>query len=63
MKPTPEIFAAACSRFDLRPESTVFIDDLEANVQGAIACGWHGIWHRSVSASKAELQRLTGVEL
>jgi putative hydrolase of the HAD superfamily len=63
MKPTPEIFTAACHRFDLRPESTVFIDDLEENVKGAIACGWHGIWHRSVATSKAELQRLTGVEL
>jgi len=63
MKPAPEIFSAACSRFDLHPESTVFIDDLEENVKGAIACGWHGIWHRSVDTSKTELQRLTGVEL
>ena len=63
MKPAPEIFAAACSRFDLHPETTVFIDDLEANVKGAIACGWHGLWHRSIAESKTELQRLTGVEL
>ncbi|WP_303722320.1 HAD family hydrolase [Malonomonas rubra] len=63
MKPAPEIFAAACSRFDLRPETSVFIDDLEANVKGAIACGWHGIWHRTITSSKAELQRLTGVKL
>lgn len=62
MKPTPQIFAAACSRFDLRPETAVFIDDLEENVKGAIACGWHGIWHRSIASSKAELQRLTGIE-
>jgi len=63
MKPAPAIFSAACSRFDLHPETTVFIDDLEDNVQGAMACGWHGIWHRSIESSKAELQRLTGVEL
>ena len=63
MKPAPEIFAAACSRFDLHPETTVFIDDMEANVKGAIACGWHGLWHRSIAESKTELQRLTGVEL
>jgi len=63
MKPTPEIFSAACSRFDLTPASTVFVDDLETNVNGAIACGWHGVWHRSVASSKNELQRLTGVEL
>lgn len=61
MKPAPEIFAAACSRFDLRPETTVFIDDLEENVKGAIACGWHGIWHRSADATRQQLQRLTGL--
>lgn len=63
MKPTQEIFSSACSRFDLHPETTVFIDDLEANVKGAIACGWHGIWHQSTACTKAELQRLTGVAL
>ena len=63
MKPTPEIFSAACSRFDLQPETTVFVDDLEENVKGAIACGWQGIWHRSTTSTKTALQQLTGVLL
>lgn len=63
MKPSPELFNAAGSRFDLCPETTVFIDDRQENVAGAIACGWQGIWHRSIEATKAELQRLTGVDL
>lgn len=63
MKPSAEIFSAACNRFDLQPETSVFIDDLEDNVKGAIACGWHGIWHQSVDSTKIELQRLTGVKL
>jgi putative hydrolase of the HAD superfamily len=63
MKPAPEIFAAACHRFDLRPETTVFIDDLEANTQGAIACGWHAIWHRDVAATCAQLRQLTGFDV
>jgi HAD superfamily hydrolase (TIGR01509 family) len=63
MKPTAAIFSAACSPFDLHPETTVFIDDREDNVRGAMACGWYGIWHRDVETSKAELQRLTGVML
>lgn len=63
MKPTPEIFFAACSRFDLQPETTVFVDDLESNVRGAVACGWHGVWHKEIAATKLELQRLTGVPL
>jgi len=63
MKPAPEIFAAACQRFDLRPETTVFIDDLEANAQGAIACGWQAIWHQSVASTRAQLRQLIGIEL
>jgi HAD superfamily hydrolase (TIGR01509 family) len=63
MKPAPGIFSAACHRFDLRPETTVFIDDLEANVNGAIACGWHGVWHRDVVTTRSQLIRLTGVSL
>ncbi|HEY5673754.1 MAG TPA: HAD-IA family hydrolase [Malonomonas sp.] len=63
MKPAPEIFAAACHRFDLQPETTVFIDDLEVNAQGAIACGWHGIWHRNVADTRAQLRQLTGIAL
>lgn len=63
MKPNPEIFSAACSRFDLHPETTVFVDDLEDNVKGAIACGWHGIWHQSPAVTKSALERLTGVAL
>jgi len=63
MKPAPEIFTAACHRFDLQPESTVFIDDIEANVKGAVACGWQGIWHRDVAETRMQLRQLTGVDL
>lgn len=63
MKPSAEIFAAACGRFDLQPVTSVFVDDLEANVAGAIACGWHGIWHRDIADTRAQLQQLTGVLL
>lgn len=63
MKPTPEIFSAACNRFDLQPQTTVFVDDLEENVKGAIACGWQGVWHRDVETTRTQLQHLTGVEL
>ncbi len=62
MKPAPEIFAIACSCFDLRPETTVFIDDREENVTGAIACGWHGIWHRTVADTRRQLRLLTGID-
>ncbi len=63
MKPHPDIFASACARFDLQPQNSVFIDDLQANVKGAIACGWQGIWHREPAETKAQLCHLTGVDL
>ena len=60
MKPAAEIFAVAGRRFNLQPATTVFVDDLEVNVKGAIACGWHGVWHRSFAQTRTELVRLTG---
>jgi HAD superfamily hydrolase (TIGR01509 family) len=42
-KPEPEIFEYLLSRFKLRPEHTVFIDDLALNVEGAMGAGLHAI--------------------
>ena len=60
MKPDPKIFSIACERFNLVPEKTVFIDDVKANVDGAIDCGWHGIHHQSPSETQRKLADLTG---
>lgn len=43
MKPEPEIYALAIRQFDVRPESTVYIDDLAANVEGGRAAGLRAI--------------------
>jgi putative hydrolase of the HAD superfamily len=45
MKPEPRIYAEAERRFALDPQSTVFVDDLAANVETARQRGWHGIQH------------------
>lgn len=42
-KPDPAIYQLLQSRYQLRPESTLFIDDLHANVQAAQQLGWQGI--------------------
>ncbi|HKJ04698.1 MAG TPA: HAD family phosphatase [Geopsychrobacteraceae bacterium] len=63
MKPAPEIFSIACERFDLVPQQTVFIDDMQVNVEGAIACGWNGIHHQSVAETRRQLTELTGFSL
>jgi putative hydrolase of the HAD superfamily len=45
-KPDTEIYRRAAARLGLPPESCVFVDDYEANVQAARALGMHGIVYR-----------------
>ena len=42
IKPEKEIYEKLFERFSLKPEECFFIDDIEANVQGAKACGMDG---------------------
>lgn len=42
VKPDPAIYALAARRFGHPPEAMLFIDDNEANVTAAVACGWQG---------------------
>jgi putative hydrolase of the HAD superfamily len=45
-KPEAEIYRRAAARLGLPPESCVFVDDYEANVQAAQALGMRGIVYR-----------------
>ena len=45
-KPRAEFFHAAGRVAGCPPEECLFIDDLPANVEGARACGWHGLVYR-----------------
>jgi putative hydrolase of the HAD superfamily len=58
MKPDRRIYEAAVAKFNLDPATTVFIDDLPANIEGARAAGWQGIIHRSARQTRAELTKL-----
>lgn len=58
MKPAAEAFRRFEARFGLRPETTVLIDDRLDNVEGAMACGWHGIHHRGYKPTCERLQLL-----
>lgn len=42
MKPQPEIYRLCMERFGLKPEECFFIDDVQANIDGAAACGIAG---------------------
>ena len=50
IKPDLRIYQLLCDRYDLKPEECVFIDDLAANVQGAIDAGFKGIHYTGPEA-------------
>ena len=56
VKPQPEIFREAFRKFDIRPEESVFIDDVPLNVEGAFFSGLDGIvFHGDVQELREEL--------
>jgi putative hydrolase of the HAD superfamily len=60
-KPDPGIYSLLQSRYALVPGSTVFIDDLKANVDAARALGWKGIHFSSAAQLADELQLQCGL--
>jgi epoxide hydrolase-like predicted phosphatase len=62
-KPEPEIFLHAAATLGLEPKECVFIDDVEANVAAAMACGMAGVHHTDPAVTARELEALLGVEL
>ena len=62
-KPEEAIFRRAAEGLGLDPGECVFIDDLEANVAAAVACGMTGVHHTDAAQTAAALQDLLGVPL
>jgi len=58
MKPSPEIYREAERRFGLEPAATVFIDDLQPNVAGAVSRGWSTVLHRDHARTRRQLEAL-----
>lgn len=54
-KPDAAIYRLAIDRFGIDPARTLFIDDREPNIQGAIGCGLHGHVFRDAQTLEAEL--------
>jgi 2-haloacid dehalogenase len=57
-KPDPRIFQLLLDRYDLRPTTTVFIDDVEENVIAARALGMIALRFTDAAALRADLVRL-----
>ena len=58
MKPDPRIYKLLESRFGIKLEESVFVDDREGNVKGAEAVGMKGIVFTGVDNLKNELRKL-----
>jgi epoxide hydrolase-like predicted phosphatase len=57
-KPEPGIFRHAAATLGLNPRECVFIDDVEANVAAAVACGMTGVHHTDPASTVVAIQKL-----
>lgn len=58
MKPEPEIYLHLLERFGLKAEESVFIDDMQANVDAARTVGLHAIRFQNATQCQQELDAL-----
>ena len=57
-KPQPAIYNLLRERIDRPAEELCFIDDVEKNVAGAEACGWHAIRFMTNAQTEEDFERL-----
>jgi putative hydrolase of the HAD superfamily len=55
-KPEPRIYELTLERLGLPAEACVFVDDLQVNVDAAVALGMRGVVYRDTAQALAELQ-------
>lgn len=58
IKPEPGIYKRLLEKYNLTADECVFLDDVEANVEGARAFGIHGIVFTTKEAALPELEKL-----
>lgn len=58
IKPEREIFRSLMTRFDLKPEECVFLDDNRDNIEAARALGIHGILFENQAQAIKALEEL-----
>ncbi|KXF80772.1 HAD family hydrolase [Enterovibrio coralii] len=62
LKPDAGIFQRLVAKYDVEPEESVFLDDVQRNIDGARAVGFHGILFVSAEQARQDLAAL-GVAL
>ena len=58
IKPDRRIYERHAADFNLEPSASLFIDDSQKNVDGAIAAGWQAVLFTGAKALEADLKRL-----
>ena len=56
IKPLPDIYNTLLQKYNLNAPECVFLDDSEANIEGAEACGIRGIVFRSLEDATYKLE-------
>lgn len=62
-KPDPRIYQLTCTRLRVAPEETIFLDDLEINVSGAIEVGLHAVLYRNNLQAVAEIEAIISADV
>lgn len=62
IKPSPEIYQLLCSKYGLKAEECVFIDDLPKNVEAAKREGMKGLVFENYTNSKKKLEDILRAE-
>ncbi|HEX9374706.1 MAG TPA: HAD family phosphatase [Actinomycetota bacterium] len=57
-KPEPRIYLLACERLGVKPEESIFVDDVEENVDAARIVGMHGVLFLDTSQAIADIEAL-----
>ena len=58
LKPDPRSYALVCARLGVEPAAVAFLDDLEANVEGARRAGLHAVLYRDNAQAIGEIEEL-----
>lgn len=58
IKPEEEIYKIILDRYKLNPSETIFVDDVEANIEGANKVGIKSILFKDAKKLKEELNNL-----
>lgn len=55
LKPDPRIYRHFCETHAVSPTEAIYVDDVKANVEGAVALGMHGVHFSDARALRREL--------